>query len=207
MSSQADVRSLERVQQFLYELQKFRSELVKEIETLETELRRLTTWIERDANEYWAKEFARSQHAYSEAQQALSRCMSYVRAEERQPCTEQKKRVQVTKQRRELCETKLRTAKAAAMHWEREKIKLQTKIDHCRDLADAELLNAVNQLKAQLGRLEEYASLRSQGTRAFDSGSPSAARDQLATGDNSAAGGIAAIGNELNQADEGQSNA
>lgn len=207
MSRQADVRSLERVQLFLYELQKFRGELIKEIETLETELRRLTTWIDRDANEYWATEFTRSQHAHSEAQQALSRCMSYVRAEERQPCTEQKKRVQVTKQRRELCEAKLRTAKAAAMHWEREKIKLQTKIDHCRDLADTELLNAVNQLKAQLGRLEEYANLRSEGVRTFDSGSLSADRDQLAAGDSTAAGGSSTTGDGVGQGDEGRNHA
>jgi hypothetical protein len=165
MASHANVKSLERVQQFLHELQAFRAEILKEIETLELELRKLTGWLEREAGEYWLSEASRAQHAFSEAQQALSRCMSYVREDERQPCTEQKKRVQMTRQRRETCEAKLHIARAAAGHWERERIKLRTKIERCRDLADSEILVAINQLKSQLERLEDYANLHSAANR------------------------------------------
>lgn len=161
MSQQADVRSLEQLQLFLQKLQKFRQDLLKEVEALELEVRRASDWLQRDVLAYWSAESSRAQHAYSEAQQSLSRCMSYVREDERRPCTEQKKQVQVTKGRRELCEEKLRTAKAAVAQWEREEVALQTKLARCRDLADAEVVIAIHQLKLHLERLEEYAGLRS----------------------------------------------
>ena len=170
-ADQADVRSVEQLDHFLEHTKRYRTQLLKELENLEVEIRRLSNWIQREAPNYWNEELRRARHAYTEAQEALSRCMSYVREDERRPCTEQKKRVRVTKDRRDLCEERLRTARGAAGAWEREIHKNQGKFQRVRDMADADLLVAVGQLTQQLETLVEYAGLRSAGLKSLTSSS------------------------------------
>ena len=161
MADQADVRSLERLESFSSELGRFRTQLLKEIESLEVELRRLTFWLENDALTYWTDELANAQRAFTDAQRTLSQCMSYVRVDEKRPCTEEKKRLLVATRRREECQSKLKTVKAAIMHWERARTSNRARIERCRELGDAELLNALQHLRGQVERLEQYANLRS----------------------------------------------
>ncbi|MFN3188911.1 MAG: hypothetical protein ACE361_00175 [Aureliella sp.] len=161
MNDFADMRSLERLEEFLQEAKHFRGSSLKCIEDLNLELRRLTTWIEKEATEYWQQELVKSRRVFVEAQDALSRCMSYVREDERRPCTEEKKRVKVAKDRRALCEEKLQTARGAAKAWDRDRRKNQAKIQRCRDFAESEVTVAIHQLEAQVGTLQEYAGLRS----------------------------------------------
>ena len=192
MATNADVRSLEQLEIFLGQMERFRTELLKQIENLEVELRRLTSWLEGDAVNYWMDELKKAQRKFSETQDALSRCMSYVRSEERRPCTEEKKRVLLAKRRREVCETKLKMVKAAAAHWERERTKNQARLERCRDMADADLLVALHHLRGQLEQLATYANLRSgavsgrskpSATKPTESASPTAPLEPPATGD------------------------
>jgi hypothetical protein len=87
--------------------------------------------------------------------------MSYVRAEEKRPCTEEKKRFRKAQLRRETCEQKLRTLSAAISFWEAERNKTQSKIQRCRDLAESGMLVAIENLRGQIERLRTYAGLRS----------------------------------------------
>lgn len=163
MADNAEVRSLERVEQFLCETEHYRTQLMKEIENLQLELRRLTNWISTDAREYWSTELIKSRRVLAESQDTLTRCMSYVRAEERRPCTEEKKRLRLAQQRRATCEQMLRTVNSAASLWEREQTKSVAKIQNCQDLAESGLLVATNQLRGQIEQLRTYTSLRSAG--------------------------------------------
>ena len=163
MAESADVRSLEQLEVFQSKAERFRSQLLKELENCQLELRRLKEWIENEATNYWAEQLKISQRHFVECQDALVRCMSYVREDERQPCTEQKKRLSKAKARRQLCEEKLRTARAAAAAWERESNKNTTKLQRCRDLAESDMTVAIHHLRSQIERLEEYSKLRSAG--------------------------------------------
>lgn len=165
MAQNADVRSLEQLEVFLEHAKHFRSQLIKEIENLQVELRRLTDWIETDAAGYWQQQLVKAQRQFVEAQDALTRCMSYVREEERRPCTEEKKRLKLAKDRRNLCEEKQKTARAAAAAWDRDRSKNQGKVQRCRDLAESDLTVAIHHLEGQIERLTEYASLRSSSVR------------------------------------------
>ncbi len=98
-----------------------------------------------------------------DAQDNLSRCMSYVRSTEQRPCTDEKKRVLKTKLRRETCESQLKLVRQAVQHWERERLKNQVRIERCRDMADSDLLVAIHHLRSQVERLAAYATLRSSG--------------------------------------------
>jgi hypothetical protein len=161
MSSSANVRSLERLEGFLDHCQLTRAKLLKELENLQLELHRLTSWLENDAARYWAGELQRAQRDWVECEQALLRCRSAVRASEQRPCTEQRKRLEQATERRTLCEQQVRFIREATLMWQREKTKIDAKIFRCRDLADSDLTVAINKLKEQLGRLEEYSTLRS----------------------------------------------
>lgn len=104
MSNSADVRSLEQLDAFLQHCQLVRSELLKEIENLQLELRRLSTWLENDALAHWTTQLQRSQRYLIESQEALVRCRSVVRSNEQRPCTEERKRVALATERRNQCD-------------------------------------------------------------------------------------------------------
>jgi hypothetical protein len=161
MSSSANVRSLERLNGFLDHCQTTRVKLLKELENLQIEMQRLTSWLENDAARYWAGELQQAQRDWVECEQALLRCRSAVRASEQRPCTEQRKRLEQATERRTLCEQQVRFVREALLMWQREKAKTDAKIYRCRDLADSDLAVAINKLKEQLGRLEEYSTMRS----------------------------------------------
>lgn len=161
MSSSANVRSLERLEGFLDHCQTTRVKLLKELENLQIEMQRLTSWLENDAARYWAGELQQAQRDWVECEQALVRCRSVVRASEKRPCTEQRKRLEQATERRTLCENQVRFVREATLMWQSEKTKTDAKIFRCRDLADSDLTVAINKLKEQLGRLEEYSNMRS----------------------------------------------
>ncbi len=161
MADHADVRSLERLEAFHERCIHFRVQLLKEVENLQTELRRLTQWIDGEATNYWQEQLTGAGRRLVECQDALVRCMSYVREDERRPCSEEKKRVRRAQQRRTLCEQQLKTMRAASGAWEREITKANTKLQRCRDLSESDLLVAINHLAGQIERLREYASLKS----------------------------------------------
>ena len=169
MADQADVRSLEHLEDYLESAIHFRAQLLKEIENLMVEVRRLTNWINEDARQYWVDEGVRAKRRLVECQDALVRCMSYVREEERKPCSEEKKRLKKAEERRSICEQRLRTAKAAAMAWERGCAKNHSKIQRCHDLADSDLSVAINYLQSQIEDLRTYTGLKSSAMSALRS--------------------------------------
>lgn len=161
MADRAQVLSVTQLENFQQQLASCRAQLHAEIEALQLELRRLSTWLDTDVLGYWSEEFAKADRRYKECRDVLSRCMSYVREDERRPCTEEKKRVQLAEQRLELCQTKLKITRAAIQFWETERHKQQSKISRCRELAEADLQVAVHMLRDQVERLQRYADVRS----------------------------------------------
>lgn len=167
--SSANVRSLERLEGFLEHCQRTRAQMLKELENLQTEVQRLSGWLENDAARYWENELKLARRDWVEAEQSLLRCRSVVRESDRRPCTEQRKRLEVATERRAFCERQVRFVREALQMWQREITKLDSKIFRSRDLAETELAVAINRLKEQLGRLDEYSRMRSGAVTQFES--------------------------------------
>lgn len=157
--SSANVLSIEALEQFHVELQQYRAGLLKEFESLDLELRRLSQWIQVESVQYWDHENQQIRRRLSEYLQQLSRCMSYVREDEKRPCTEEKKRVAKAKERATVCETKIKIVKQAGIRWQARTAKVNTKLQRCRDMAESELLVALNKLRTNIERLEAYSEL------------------------------------------------
>ncbi len=182
--SSARVQSIEAVQGFAEHLQSFRLSLAKELEALQLELRRVSHWIQDEALNYWQREQQSNARSLAEHLQQLSRCMSYVRQDEQRPCTEERKRVARAKERAQLCEQKIRCARAAAIHWETRMNKIMTKLQVCRDLTESDLLVAVGDLRNYIERLESYTLLRSEGLRSEGTRSSGLPSESGPPGDN-----------------------
>ncbi len=163
--SSAKVLSVEALQQFHIDMAQFRVGLLKELESLDLELRRLTQWIEVDAARYWDQENQLIRRKLSEYLSQLSRCMSYVREDERKPCTEEKKQVAKAKERANVCEQKLLVLKAASTHWEARRSRVRPKMQRARDMAESDLVVALNQLLSLIERLEAYRQVASGAFR------------------------------------------
>lgn len=161
MADQADVRSLDRLEEFRQQAESFRTGLLKEVEILTLELRRLTQWLEQDVLSYWGDEGVKAERRWGECRDSLSRCQSYVRAEDKRPCTEEKKRLRLAEQRLELCQQKLRLSQAALTFWQTERSKLQSHIARCQDLAESNMRVTCEHLRGQIERLSIYTQLRS----------------------------------------------
>jgi hypothetical protein len=166
--SNAKVQSIEALQVFCEYLHTFRHSLIKELEALDLELRKLSQWINDEAPHYWQTQQQSNARKLEEYLQQLSRCMSHVRSDEQRPCTEEKKRVAKAKDRAQLCESKIRLSKAASLHWESRVGKISTKLQRSRDVAEAELQVAIDHLRRHLELLESYTRLRSDGLRAAE---------------------------------------
>ena len=147
MPDHADIRSLERLEVFKQHLIRQRQVLLNTLEDLQLEMRRLTDWIQRDARAYWLDQYRAAQRHRIECQEALSRCMATVRADERRPCTEQKQR--------------LARAEDRLSTWQRIRTKENARVQRCQDLAETELLVAVERLGKHLDILRRYAELQS----------------------------------------------
>lgn len=161
MTNQADVRSLSRIEEFHDQAEAFRTGLLKELERLLLELRRLTNWIEQDVIGYWGEQSVKAERHWAECRDNLTRCQSYVRAGEQRPCTEEKKRLRLAEQRLELCQQKLRLSQSALSFWQTELSKQSSHIMRCQDLADSNVRVACLQLRGQIERLHRYTQLRS----------------------------------------------
>ncbi|MEO8270532.1 MAG: hypothetical protein ABI557_12485 [Aureliella sp.] len=172
MADQADVRSLDRLEEFHQYTEAFRTGLLKEIEIVTLELRRLTQWLEQDVLGYWADEGVKAERRWAECRDSLSRCQSYVRADEKRPCTEEKKRLRVAEQRLELCQQKLRLSQAALTFWQTERSKLQSHIARCQDMAESNMRVTCEHLRGQIERLKLYTQLRSTPRAASPSSKP-----------------------------------
>lgn len=170
--SHARVQSIQAIAEFQDHLQHFRRSLIKELETLQGELSKVAFWILEEADAYWSEQRKIAHKTLNEYQQQLSRCLSYVREDERRSCTEEKKRVSRARQRLELCDEKLRMAKTAARHWESRQQKMRTRIEHCRDLVDSDLAVANTRVLRYLETLESYANLGRQTTASAESSLP-----------------------------------
>lgn len=161
MTNQADVRSLSRIEEFHQQADAFRIGLLKELECLLLELRRLTNWIEQDVIDYWSQQSLKAERHWAECRDSLTRCQSYVRANEQRPCTEEKKRLRRAEQRLELCQQKLRLSQAALSFWQTELGKQSSHIIRCQELAETNIRVANLHLRGQIDRLQRYTQLRS----------------------------------------------
>lgn len=165
MSNSANVVSLQQLEELYQRILHYRATMEKELDTLMLESRRLDNWIQSEAPDYWMSQRATAARRLAECKDALTRCQSYVREEERRPCTDEKKRLQKAQQRSSLCDEMLHRCKAAQQHWQREQAKSRTKIQCLRDMVETDLMLAASSLQKDIDALHRYATVTSPSAK------------------------------------------
>lgn len=159
MSNSANVVSLQQLEHLHQRLLHYRATMEKELDTLMLESRRLDNWVQVEAPDYWLSQRTAAARRLAECKDALTRCQSYVREDEKRQCTDEKKRLQRAHERSSLCEEMLRRAKAAQQHWQREQAKSHTKIQCLRDMIETDLMLAASSLQKDIDALQRYAAV------------------------------------------------
>ena len=161
MGDSAEVRSLAQLQALRERTVICRAQTIKEAEATGAELAKLTRWLDDEASGYWRQQLAESERWLNECREALMRCQATVRADEKRPCTDERKRVDKALARRTLCEAKLRMAREALLEWQRQVVKLRGRLQNTADLADADMQVTINHLDQIIATLDAYTKLRS----------------------------------------------
>lgn len=161
MSESAEVRSLAQLQCLRERVATCRAQTVKEAEATSSEIIKLTRWLDEEVSGYWRQQLTESERWLNECREALMRCQAAVRADEKRPCTDERKRVDKALARRNLCEAKLRASREAILEWQRQVVKLRGRLQSISDMADSDLMVTLNQLDKIIATLEAYTNLRS----------------------------------------------
>lgn len=157
MSDSAEVRSLAQLQNLQERVAFCRVQTLKETDTLQVEVQKLTRWIEEEAILYWQQQLVQAERLLNEARDALMRCEAVVRSDEKRPCTDERKRLEKTKARRALCDQKLRAAREARLVWQKQVVKLRGRSQSVADLADADLQTTALKLIDIITTLKAYS--------------------------------------------------
>ena len=156
MSGSAQVRSSESIEQFRAALAKFESRAQDALDTLATELRRASNWLEHDCPAHWKRQAKLGEDAVHQAKLDLERCLIFPVAGERPACREERAALKKAQQRVEYCREKNERVK----HWSRqlhhELFEYEGRIGQLQRLLETDLPKARARLQQIVRRLDEY---------------------------------------------------
>lgn len=173
----AHVRDLERIEQFLSQLREFQDGLMKQTDETRVELGRVTRWIEQDIPGYWSEQDRIAKRKWVEAREALLRCESVTRANDKPACSELRKRLDRCTQRVKLCEHRLRQVRQFQMQWQQQLQSIQLKVQQVIDVVEARLPIARHHLDRLLEPLRQYISYSTAPTPAHTTRANSKSED------------------------------
>ena len=157
MKQRAQITSFDALTAFRGGILEFDEAAQAALESMVLEVRKAMDWIEHDRAQYWPAQVRHASDALVQARADLARCEVAIRPDERNPCTEQKKRLAHCKQRLRYCERKVEAVK----HWRRildhECTEFLGRVNKLSGFLEMELPNAVATLERLIRALEDYA--------------------------------------------------
>ncbi len=161
MASDANVQSLERLEEFLLQLGGIQERLGKQLDDVRVEMHRINHWMQSDCPGYWQEQERMAKRKWTDARERLLQCQSVVTGGERPSCSEHRKRLEKCTQRVALCERKMRQVKQCQLLWQQTSLQLQLKVQHVVDVVESRLPQARFHLDSSLEPLRQYARLSS----------------------------------------------
>ena len=157
MKQRAKITSFDALVSFRTGLIEFDDNAQAALEAMLLEVRKAVEWIEHDRAQYWPAQVRQASDTVVQARADLARCEMAIRPDDRNPCTEQKKKLTSSKQRLRHCERKVE----AVRHWRRllnhEFTEFQGRVSKLTGFLESELPQAVAALEHLLNALEQYA--------------------------------------------------
>lgn len=155
----ANVQRIDALEAFAESLQKREETLRYVLEEINIELQRLQQQIQDLAPDYWKREFRIAERRTVEARDALSRCEAVIDARDEKPCSSERKRFHVCKERLDYCARKLREIKSCQNHWEQLHAKIQVQRSEIEELVEVSFPISRQRLHSIIEPLKAYAKL------------------------------------------------
>ena len=162
----ANVQSLEAIDAVRRALALFGDQVGDALTELDTEMRRVSQWLQHDRPGYWKTQIRLAADQVHDAQQALHRCLMFPIAGERPSCYEERSALKRAQARLAYCEQKAERVR----HWQRtlehELFEYEGRISQLVRVAEIDVPQAIGVLHRIVRHLEEYQSLRANNPRA-----------------------------------------
>jgi len=156
MPGPAQVRSVAAIENFRNALVRFQERAEGALETLSSELRRSSNWLQHDRPVHWKVQLRLAENTAQQAKLDLERCLIFPIAGERPTCREERAVLKKAQDRVDYCREKQKRVK----HWQREfqheQLEYDGRVGQFRRLLETELPLAKNKLEQILRRLDEY---------------------------------------------------
>lgn len=160
MGKKAQVTSISAIRDFKAALQTYQEALSDCLDSLGIEVRRGLSWIESDRMSYWPVQVRQSSDALTEAKNSLERKRLTLSGNDRPSCTEEKKAVEVAKNRLRYCEERLANSKywlRIISHDAEEFQGLIAKVSH---LTESDIPRAIAKLEQLATALDKYTQIQ-----------------------------------------------
>ena len=168
MSNRANITSIDAVLQTSLALQQFAARVSDALTDLRLESRRAVDWIENDRTRYWPQEVRKASDAVGEALINLERCEMSISPDDKRPCYEEKKALQLAKRRLRTSEEKVRIVKAWRIKINQETDEFEGRLAVMAHYLESQIPRAVAALKRMSAALEKYTQATVPGDVSVD---------------------------------------
>jgi uncharacterized protein YoxC len=158
MSRSANVHSVEAVRHFKVVLQQYVADVGEALTDLVLEARRAVDWIENDRSRYWPAEFRRSSDAVSESRVALERCEITISPDDRRPCHDERKALELAKRRLRKAEEMLHVVRKWRVKVKHDAEDFEGQVAKLNQFLDSDIPRAVAALERMSTALDRYVT-------------------------------------------------
>lgn len=159
MARTAHITATEAVRAFAADLREFDWQARDAVAQVQLVARRLGDWIEDERLRYWEHEARRASDAVTEARINLQRCEISSRADDRRPCTEEKKALEKARRRQRLTEEKVQVTRAWTVKLRHEVEEFVAHVAQLTRALESESPRALASLERMAQSLDKYAAL------------------------------------------------
>jgi len=156
MPSPAQVHSVDAIELFCVQLAKYEQRVQSALETLTSELRRASEWLQHDRPSFWKQQTKLAEDTVHQAKLDLERCLIFPIAGEQPTCREEKAVLKKTQLRVEYCRGKSERVRHWNRHMQHEMFEYEGRVGQLRRILETELPAARAKLQQIIRRLDAY---------------------------------------------------
>ena len=166
MSSPAQVRSVEAIENFRLQLANYEQQVQDALESLNSQLQQATRWLKHDRPAHWKKQTKLAEDAVHQAKLDLERCLMFpVVSGERPSCREEKDNLRKAQARLDYCREKVERVRYWNRQISHEVLEYQGRIGQLKRMLETEMPAARARLQQIVHRLDAYQVERAPQSR------------------------------------------
>lgn len=174
MSGPVHVRSVAAIERFRLALTEFEKRAQNALETLNSELRRATEWLDSDSPAYWKEQEKKASDVVQQAKLDLERCLIFPVGGEQPSCREEKAILRAARDRLDHCRQKRQDVRRWRGVVQHEVFEFRGRIGQLRRLLETDLPRARAKLQLIIRRIEGYSIEAPPEAKSYEQFGPSA---------------------------------